>query len=572
MVTTKAQLPELNEQQSSIVKEIEEVKALSGNKPDKTQMGFLLNLARNYYLLDQYQEAEKYYLQVIDQDICGSLDYKALAICLRQNGKTQLANDLFATYRGDKPSDGINELWSHTDTLPNHMKWRETRLTNYDFIYGSLTSEGTSHLNIDHGTATGNIGCNSIVNMTAINWPVEEFTHIGSFTAGPAPNSYFFSYKDETGYYNIYYITRKKDTWAKPKKVILAEDGFNYAYPFYSNGFLFFSSDRTGGFGQFDLYRAQWTGKTANGVMNLGQAINSDKNEILPSIINGQLSYSSNGLPGQGGYDIYYISSDLKTVTPLLVPYNSSSNDLLLVDSKESSAAVIRENKGRSNIYLVETYADYTRMIEGYASDENGQIIPEVRILISPKTNQGQYVTTSLEGTFTALVIDTIDVWQVEAWKSGYVTKRFDLSLSTLGDNPLVVPMEYIEPVEPEPVFIVNSPSHNVIPAAPEIETQDSTTPIDTLAAQPKDDIFNEVNSDGQYYIVYASSRSYKGAYTFWEEWSATFPESEILHNEKKGVYRVGTYAGKTKSEAMTAYRKARNIKQDVWILRPDQQ
>lgn len=570
-----SQFPELEQQTKIIEDEIIQVLGLTQNNPDGNQIGFNLSLARNYYRLDNYKKAEHYYLKVIDQNICSPLDYKALAICLTHNGKMSLAEEFFRTYSSDNQETAFDKLWNTSDKPQSkYTRIRSEKLTNFDFLYGSLNTDGSTYLNIDHGTVRANVGCQSLVNMTAITWPTGEFDRIGSFTNGALPNSYFYSYKNDEGHYCIYYVYQKKGKWSKPKRLELGEPGANYVFPFFHEGKLYFSSDKSGGKGQFDLYEAGWDGKGAENVHNLGAFINTDKNEILPSLVNGRLSFASNGLPGGGGYDIFYTDWTYKTINTEEYPYNSNHHDFQLLDSREESAAIIRQEGGKTNVYLVEKYWDYNRVLTGTVIDNRGNDVPETRVLIAQQgATVGKFAITDLDGKFSIQLPDTIDDWVVEVNKPNYNPEKFVLSLSTLGDNPLSISLTHSTPIEPEPVFIINSPSQNVIPSAPGSDSTRQDAPTDSSSQQSDstDDLFSEVDHDGVYYIIYASSRSYKGAYTFWEEWVKSFPDAEILKNEEKGVYRVGTYAGTTQTEAMKAYTRAKHIKSDAWILRPNQ-
>ncbi|MFP4106967.1 MAG: hypothetical protein ACLFVU_12870 [Phycisphaerae bacterium] len=70
--------------------------------------------------------------------------------------------------------------------------------------------------------------------------------------------------------------------------------------------FLYFASNRPGGFGQFDLYRCRLDGNTAKRLHNLGPEINSAANEADPHLAMGGflLYFSSDRSDGQQ-YDLY---------------------------------------------------------------------------------------------------------------------------------------------------------------------------------------------------------------------------------------------------------------------------
>lgn len=113
------------------------------------------------------------------------------------------------------------------------------------------------------------------------------------------------------------------------------ETGMNiYPYVSTDGSRLFFSSNRQGGFGGYDIYMVPLDGEgLPNGrAINLGEQINSKGNERTPywNPITETLYYSSDGLVGMGGLDIYKSSRENGTWTKaenMGYPYNSASDD-----------------------------------------------------------------------------------------------------------------------------------------------------------------------------------------------------------------------------------------------------
>src|SRR6185503_3374749 len=76
---------------------------------------------------------------------------------------------------------------------------------------------------------------------------------------------------------------------------------------FFNDSICLFSSDRTGGFGGYDLYISTRHNGIWSEAVNLGPTINSFYNERYPFLTkNGQtLFFSSDNLESIGGYDVF---------------------------------------------------------------------------------------------------------------------------------------------------------------------------------------------------------------------------------------------------------------------------
>jgi len=128
--------------------------------------------------------------------------------------------------------------------------------------------------------------------------------------------------------------------------------------PFLSNNGqkLFFSSNRRGGYGGFDLYVCykskdnQWSKPK-----NLGPEINTGADEKYPFLhANGKLYFASNRKDGIGGFDIYY-SQELngKWINPILLPspINTKSNDFAYItDSLDRHGYISSDRNNRNKL------------------------------------------------------------------------------------------------------------------------------------------------------------------------------------------------------------------------------
>ncbi|MBD3243268.1 MAG: hypothetical protein GF331_21945, partial [Chitinivibrionales bacterium] len=100
---------------------------------------------------------------------------------------------------------------------------------------------------------------------------------------------------------------------AQATKVAILNSPADDKCPFVHDYTLFFVSDRQGGQGGFDIYRSAYSGGVWGEPRNLGPVVNSAANEYRPYCSyneeygNRVLFFSSDRDGGIGGYDIYYV-------------------------------------------------------------------------------------------------------------------------------------------------------------------------------------------------------------------------------------------------------------------------
>ncbi len=104
---------------------------------------------------------------------------------------------------------------------------------------------------------------------------------------------------------------------------------------FFSDSVLFFSSNRAGGLGGYDIYLSVLRNGNWIDAVNLGSDINSQFDEVSPFLAqNGRkLYFSSNNYSSMGGFDVFSIDFDDKSqqwgdLTNLGQPTNSAGNEL----------------------------------------------------------------------------------------------------------------------------------------------------------------------------------------------------------------------------------------------------
>ncbi|MBQ6069744.1 MAG: PD40 domain-containing protein [Bacteroidales bacterium] len=221
------------------------------------------------------------------------------------------------TYEVTHISNSINTTGSESGAvvvddsvlLYNTMQWQESnsRLYLVDFN-PTLTTINQAHLGID-----GTLG-EGTQNQWGLN---SNGTNCGNVAYDPRNGIIYFtrSSTKEPDIHHIYYTKRTYGRWGKPKPLggNINLKGYSSTHP--SVGYmpdgktiLYFSSDRPGGLGGMDIWYTMIIseGKPGN-CTNLGTPVNSDSNDVTPFYCNeeGTLYFSSNRSGGQGGYDVY---------------------------------------------------------------------------------------------------------------------------------------------------------------------------------------------------------------------------------------------------------------------------
>lgn len=124
---------------------------------------------------------------------------------------------------------------------------------------------------------------------------------------------------------------------------------------------VFFSSNREGGYGGYDLYFSDFFEGRWSNAINLGPDINTEGNEAFPHIHpSGRLFFSSTGHGGRGGYDLFMIDLSGRRwgdVINLPEPVNSPGDDVGITLTPDGKRAYLASNReagmGEDDIYLL---------------------------------------------------------------------------------------------------------------------------------------------------------------------------------------------------------------------------
>jgi outer membrane protein OmpA-like peptidoglycan-associated protein len=166
------------------------------------------------------------------------------------------------------------------------------------------------------------------------------------------------------------FITQKTGTqWGEPVAFAhnSSDHSFNTAHPYLSNDgkILLFASNKPGGKGGNDIYQCQLVNGTWTQPQPL-EHVNTPADEIMPFLLNGnELFFSSNRTGGLGGFDLYSVSHQTSTNSPkaLEAPFNSTFDDFSIYFYSDKSKGFLASNRsGNDDLYevnfLFPTFAD----------------------------------------------------------------------------------------------------------------------------------------------------------------------------------------------------------------------
>jgi outer membrane protein OmpA-like peptidoglycan-associated protein len=284
-----------------------------------------------------------------------------------------------------------------------------------------------------------------------------------------------FLYKDENGG-DIYVSNQHKDgTWSKPEAL---SHNINSSYNENSVSIspdgqtLFFTSDRPGGKGGIDIYMSKLDKKGNWGKpTNMGAPINTSSDEDGPFIdYDGKtLYFSSRGLEGMGGYDIFvteYDSAAKKWSEPVNIgyPINTPDEDIYFVKSGDQRfgyyASVKDGGAGEKDIYKVaipDNLQNYDKLKIRKAAGKPAPIvkIPDVlnpvtlvirvtdaaaqapvnaRIILKSKSSDAQVnLSNTSEGIYTCTFNNSgVTDYVILVEKEGYMYTNADVSIPAM--------------------------------------------------------------------------------------------------------------------------------------------
>ncbi len=325
-----------------------------------------------------------------------------------------------------------------------------------------------------------------------MEWPFNENANEGGACLSIDNNHLFYTiYKAEGGQQpnaDIYYCDQVDGVWGEIRKVPNINDPVYWdSQPSVSadGNTLYFASDRPGGLGRVDIWKSERDPATKmwKKPVNLGPRINTAGIEKCPFIHSDSetLYYSSDGLYGFGGLDIFYTRKDekgnWKEPENIGSPINSAEDDAGFFVSTDgtkgffcsySNEGKVRgQGVGKYDVYYFDLYKearpDSVGFIKGKVKTPDGEP-PRTNLKVEIKDIKTHVKTEAVVDSVTGHYVAAINmkkfkndvVITVKAPDHSFVSEKVSLKGATV-TKPVEVVEVKIEKVETGKSFVINN-------------------------------------------------------------------------------------------------------------------
>jgi len=452
-------------------------------EPENQEANFYV--AESYRLSNRIEKSAPYYDKLLQQEESFE-NYYYKGLSLKNQGKYNEAEEALKASKAFTMDDQLikkadNEIKAITTLESIEPLWPNHKLENYELLnspgldYAPIVSEGYLYFTSSRGaggvyTATGQEYTQlfrtraegvrvDVQNVQRIpEFQNEQGLNQGATAISPDGNTVIYARgntatKKDLPEVSLFASYFRGGGFTKPIYLAANEEPtyWNSTPAFSPDGeTLYFASNRPGGYGGIDIYKAT---KIANGdfgnVQNLGPEINTSRNELFPRPMeNGEFYFSSDGHPGYGKLDIIVAKQENgKTTLKNLGPnINSLADDFGIFFTNYPKEGFITSNreggKGDDDIYFFQDFTPKPKVINvllnvttlGKTDGGDEEVLRDTRVVLYDQNNQ------TIDGNFSnqngrlRFQLQPDQKFSMIASKNGYFAKS--IPYSTFGKTP----------------------------------------------------------------------------------------------------------------------------------------
>ena len=387
-----------------------------------------VNLAEIYRRIGNWEEAEYWYGQIVFLPEIENIWLLNYGKVLQANGKYDRAREFFVEYSRLEPDDLRGILLAKACEKPygcHFPKWHQAIeiipvLTNIssDESFPTLYEQGLLFASnkdfhrgcLAHRNPEIQMYYTKIDTLDEVNMEFIYDTLVTKFWESPYPYfDYGFSFNSKkdilfftrgidnaSNYwhrnydFSIYRTVKIDDKWQEPDRLSFYSEDYDMKHPFWDDQQqrLYFSSNISGGFGDFDIYYSDYVYGAWTNPTNLGSNVNSEGYEAYPFFHKESqtLYFSSDGRIRNRNLDIYASKledDEYQQANALPKPINSqySETSFLLFPDQLFGYVVSDRIDNNDDIYSFRKKVVFVELT--VIDDQNSAVLPNVKILLN---------------------------------------------------------------------------------------------------------------------------------------------------------------------------------------------
>ena len=331
-------------------------------------------------------------------------------------------------------------------------------------------------------------------------------------------------------YATIVVSHRSDAAWSKPTEMVIARDTLSsFAHPAVSpdGNWLYFVSDMPGGLGGYDIWRCMLLSNGSVGAPeNLGKPVNTPGNEMFPTFRpNGDLYFSSDGHPGLGGLDIFFITSRTQVCEHPGAPLNSQGDDFGMTFEGRLNRGFFCSNRGDSRGYD-HIYSffnpEIVQTVKGWVYEQDGYELTAAQVYMVGNDGTNQKLSVRGDGSFTQEIKAGVDYVFLATCK-GFLNHQEQLR---------------VEPVKKSEEYVLQFPLANI--SAP-VLIENIFYDFDKATLRPEsqtalDELVKLLNENPNITIELSAHTDYKGSDQYNERLSQRRAESVVNYLIAHGI------------------------------------
>jgi outer membrane protein OmpA-like peptidoglycan-associated protein/tetratricopeptide (TPR) repeat protein len=449
-----------------------------------------------YYNIYNTIEAEKWYAKAV-QSKQDAETYYRYAQMLKSNSKYIEANSQMKIFSAMMPNDQrATEFNKNPDYLPqliaNEKRFDVEKITvnseKSDFgaaLYGDVLYFVSARKESNKIYGWNN---EPFLDIYQSNYnadgtyskpiPVEELNskfHEGPVSITKDGNTIYFSsesFKDKLfekdkaknlkfGQVNLYKANRENGKWGAITPLPFNSKSFSTGNPAIDKEgkILYFASNMPGSIGGTDIWKVKVESNGTFGTPeNLGNKINTVGDENFPFVTDDNVLYfSSNGLTGFGGFDVFSVDLNTEEVPSNLgKPVNTEKDDFAFTYNKEKNIGYLSSNRfGIDHIYSAKPVCK-AQILTVVKTIKTGELLSNARVVVLDNLGNVLDTQTSNQNGQVLYKVECQKAYTIEVYKDGFVSKSFPVALTKEGQIIIDATLNPIEVIVTETEIILN--------------------------------------------------------------------------------------------------------------------